>query len=667
MALEIVFQDPYYLIKGIKVKQLIEDTEEYLEHGKYYSAFFDVLVEGSFLFKKEIVKIHKFFLFELFVICVTLYYKTKKGIYAKYAYELLTNTHIKTLFEAPTNIDTLDPQYAAKVFKYPPKPYQEQFIVKYPYLKSKLKLRGYYLAFEQGLGKTFTSLYLMFALKKTKIVVVVPKALKINWLMEIEQLTNLDTEKQVAIVPEQTPTKDTIVVIVNYDQVGKLNNMTSVFSGQNVGVIIDEAHHYRFINTKRVQMLYTFVTKFNVTDVLPMSGTPIKGYYSEFGAALLLLDPMFDMTAYQIFAQVYSKSQIIGDLLLKHRLAYFLYRLKKSDVKDVQLPPKHYRTIEVPIDPKPYILENLKTEIQMLTEERIKSYTREYRQYLEQILEILDTVLQRARQENDEVLIKAIEQYVKLLYKASGDITRFDKSDVERFKHLQALILEKMSPAERNKFRQLITVITALKRKALGEVIGRIFIERRRDLLRKIYDWYGREICKLAIEQKEKVIIFTYLASAIPDIKEILQKKCPNLNVVVVSGDIPQKKRKEAIQNFKSDPNVHVLIATYKTLGFGVTLTESRYVILADLPPRDADLQQAVDRVHRIGQEREVYVLYLKLRTDKLTIQDRLEEILQFFKKMVEELIEKPVPPSKNMILWFLNKMRLVEDTNNAT
>jgi len=658
--MHIAFSDPYYTIEGIDVDRLIEDTVEHLENGKHYLAFFEVLIEKSgLLFKRKILKVHKFFVFELFVICVLLYRKTNKGIYAKYAYELLTKTHIKSLYEPPKHIDTLDLAYAQKIFKYPPKPYQEKFIVRYPYLKAKLKLRGYYLAFEQGLGKTFTSAYLMVALRKQKIVVVVPKALKINWVMELEQLTNLDIEKQVAVIPEQQPTKDTLFVIVNYDQVGKLIPLDSVFSNQNIGIIIDEAHHYRFVHTKRVQMLYDFVTKYNVNDILPMSGTPIKGYYSEFGAALLLLDPMFDMEAYRIFEQVYTKSHIIGDILLKHRLAYFLYRLRKSDVKDVQLPPKHYKVVYVPIDPEPYILENLKDEIQKLVKRRIEEYRSQYQEYLKQILELLDQVLERARKENDEVLIKAIEQYVKLLYEASGDITRFDKQTIERFKHLQALIMERMTPQERKQFKQLITVITALKRKALGEVIGNIFIERRRELLRKIYEWYAPEICKLAIEKREKIIIFTYLASAIPDIVKALKSKCPKLNIVVVSGDVPQSKRKEAIQKFKADPNTHVMIATYKTLGFGVTLTEARYVIFADLPPRDADLQQAIDRVHRIGQERDVYVIYLKLKTDKLTIQDRLEEILEFFKQMVEELIEKPVTPDKNVILWFMRKIGL--------
>lgn len=658
MSITITYNEPYYLIQDIDVSPLIEDTVNNLEHGKYYTAFFETITEG-FIFKKHTIKIHRFFLFELFVICLNLYYKTGRGKYAKYAYELLTKTHIKSLYELDS-IHMLDIKYAQSLFKYEPKPYQIRFIEQYPFLKSKLKLRGYYLAFEQGLGKTFTSLYLMLALRKTKIVVVVPKALKINWHMEFEQLTNIDVNKQVAIVPEQKPTKDTLVVIVNYDQVEKLLSMSDVFSNQRIGVIIDEAHHYRFVDTKRVQVLYDFVSKYNVDDILPMSGTPIKGYYSEFGAALLLLDPLFDMDAYRIFVQVYGKSAVIGDLILKHRLAYFLYRLRKSDVSSINLPSKHYKVVYIDMDPNPYILENLRGEVQKLVEQKIQKYIHEYKQHLQKVLEILSNVLDRAKKENDDVLVAGIEQYVKLLYKASGDITKFDKTDIERFKHLQALILEKMLPSERKQFREHITVLTALKRKALGEVIGRIFIDRRRDLLSKIYEWYAPEICKLAIDKHEKLIIFTYLASAIPDIESILKKHCPKLNVVKVSGDIPQTQRKEAIQKFKTDPNTHVMIATYKTLGFGVTLTEARYVIFADLPPRDADLQQAVDRVHRIGQERDVYVIYLKLRTDKLTIQDRLEEILEFFKKMVEELIEKPVVGDKNLIQRFLTQLGLI-------
>jgi len=86
-----------------------------------------------------------------------------------------------------------------------------------------------------------------------------------------------------------------------------------------------------------------------------------------------------------------------------------------------------------------------------------------------------------------------------------------------------------------------------------------------------------------------------------------------------------------------------VIVITYKAASYGLTLTVARYLYYADLPFRDADLKQAIARIHRITQTRDTYIVYLKLKSEKKTIQDRKEEIIKVYKELVEELLDKPI------------------------
>ena len=69
--------------------------------------------------------------------------------------------------------------------QYTLKDYQLDFVQKYPILKSMYDLDGYLLSFEQGLGKTLTSIALAEGLAKDQIIIVCPNSLKEVWALEI--------------------------------------------------------------------------------------------------------------------------------------------------------------------------------------------------------------------------------------------------------------------------------------------------------------------------------------------------------------------------------------------------------------------------------------------------------------------------------------------------
>jgi len=87
--------------------------------------------------------------------------------------------------------------------------------------------------------------------------------------------------------------------------------------------------------------------------------------------------------------------------------------------------------------------------------------------------------------------------------------------------------------------------------------------------------------------------------------------------------DGQSKQRQESIARFQSDPDCNLFFLSLKAGGVGINLTAADYVILFDPWWNPAVESQAIDRAHRIGQERPVIVY-------RIIVRDSVEEkILQ--------------------------------------
>ena len=78
------------------------------------------------------------------------------------------------------------------------------------------------------------------------------------------------------------------------------------------------------------------------------------------------------------------------------------------------------------------------------------------------------------------------------------------------------------------------------------------------------------------------------------------------LKTVSVRGDQTTTFRQEQIDAFNQDPDVAVAVCSLTAAGVGVNLQASSNVVLAELSWTDAEQTQAIDRVHRIGQDEPV-------------------------------------------------------------
>ncbi len=98
-----------------------------------------------------------------------------------------------------------------------------------------------------------------------------------------------------------------------------------------------------------------------------------------------------------------------------------------------------------------------------------------------------------------------------------------------------------------------------------------------------------------------KVVFFAKHVDVMDAAEEIFDKR--GLGFVSLRGDQTRTARQHAIDAFTNDPEVSVAVCSLTAAGVGVNLQVASNVVLAELSWTDAEQTQAIDRVHRIGQD----------------------------------------------------------------
>jgi SWI/SNF-related matrix-associated actin-dependent regulator 1 of chromatin subfamily A len=112
-----------------------------------------------------------------------------------------------------------------------------------------------------------------------------------------------------------------------------------------------------------------------------------------------------------------------------------------------------------------------------------------------------------------------------------------------------------------------------------------------------------------AAEASGKVVVFAHHKDVIAALAEGLA----DLGVATLTGDTPNDARQAAVERFQSDTTCRVFIGSIHAAGVGLTLTAASHIIFVELDWTPANLTQAEDRCHRIGQTESVLVQHLVL------------------------------------------------------
>lgn len=109
------------------------------------------------------------------------------------------------------------------------------------------------------------------------------------------------------------------------------------------------------------------------------------------------------------------------------------------------------------------------------------------------------------------------------------------------------------------------------------------------------------------LRTEEKVVIFSQFLGFMDLIEYDFKRN--NIQYVRLDGSLNQKKRSEVLQQFKENPKIQIIMISLKAGGVGLNLTEANHVFLLDPWWNPAVEEQAVERVHRIGQKKKVNVV----------------------------------------------------------
>lgn len=112
------------------------------------------------------------------------------------------------------------------------------------------------------------------------------------------------------------------------------------------------------------------------------------------------------------------------------------------------------------------------------------------------------------------------------------------------------------------------------------------------------------EHIKDILEQEECVVVFAHHKDLIARLREAFPKS------VTLTGESSAEERQQAVDAFQRGL-ASVFIGSITAAGVGITLTRARTAVFAEIDWVPANLQQAEDRLHRIGQRGSVLIHYV--------------------------------------------------------
>jgi SNF2 family DNA or RNA helicase len=101
-----------------------------------------------------------------------------------------------------------------------------------------------------------------------------------------------------------------------------------------------------------------------------------------------------------------------------------------------------------------------------------------------------------------------------------------------------------------------------------------------------------------------KVVFFAKHVDVMDVAEETFAKR--GIRYSSIRGDQTRASRQKNIDAFVNDPDVSVVVCSLTAAGVGLNLQVASNLVLAELSWTDAEQTQAIDRIHRIGQDEPV-------------------------------------------------------------
>ncbi|OFE15367.1 helicase [Humibacillus sp. DSM 29435] len=409
--------------------------------------------------------------------------------------------------------------------------------------------RTFLLADEPGLGKTAQSVLAASVAGAYPMLAVVPNVVKINWAREVQRWT---PQRRVAVIHGDGRDVDAFadVFVVNYEILDRHFAWLSSLGLRSM--VVDEAHFIKNLKSQRSQQVLALADR--LRDLTPggnpllmaLTGTPLINDVKDFQAIWTFLGWVRNNK---------PTSELIGRLeetgLTPSDRAF--YREARSAVVDMGIVRR--RKVDVAKD---------------LPEKRVADIPVE-----------LDDDLGRSVRQAERALGQ------RLLVKYRAFLTEHNAAEI---------------PGEPDEALMRRVAAAELKSSSAKNGTENVF-----SLVRRIGQAKASLASDYAIQLSHSVGKVVFFAKHI-DVMDTAERKLADagLRTVSVRGEQTSKQRQVAIDAFQNDPEVAVAVCSLTAAGVGLNLHAASNVVLAELSWTAAEQGQAIDRVHRIGQDEPV-------------------------------------------------------------
>lgn len=520
------------------------------------------------------------------------------------------------------------------LFKKNPLPHQEEFLQQYDEVVPKYELNGYMLAAPPGAGKTLTCLYTHEARGNDVFIAIVPKN-SVNRVWEkalLEEYKKPVTNYWISS-DSADPTPDKDAYICHYESLPRLMAIMDKLKRKSVTIALDESHNFNEIKSQRTENFVEFCQVLGSTDIIWSSGTPLKAMGSEMIPFLSTTDRYFDKDTETRFKKIYGMSVARANDILANRLGIVSYRVEKAKVV-TQDPIEETLKISFPGGEK-YTLGVIREQMVAYIKERIDHYHEllpEYEKVFYLCVEEAGMSLKRTGPEYQayEAYLKDIRQLKKIRdYQSHAElIMRVNQYE-------RNVLMPNMSKDTKKDFERVKSVVKYIPLKvrgeALGNILGRARVNCHVDMLEHI------DFPFIIDGAAKKTLIFTSYVDVVKTSQEILAKL--NYKPLAVYGET-NKDLNRLVSTFANDEKVNPLVATYQSLSTAVPMIMANVCIILNQPFRAHERDQAVSRIHRLGQDTQVYFISILLDTgDEPNVSTRSNDIMEWSQRQVEEMM----------------------------
>ncbi|MBD8022047.1 DEAD/DEAH box helicase [Microbacterium gallinarum] len=409
--------------------------------------------------------------------------------------------------------------------------------------------RSFLLADEPGLGKTAESVLAASVADAYPLLAVVPNVVKMNWAREVERWT---PQRRATVIHGDGENIDAFadVFIVNYEILDR--HLSWLGDLGLKGMVVDEAHFIKNLTSQRSQNVLALASRIREQVrnplLLALTGTPLINDVEDFDAIWRFLGWTTGEKPGPVLMEKLDETGLTpADKAFYPEardavISMGIVRRKKKDVA-ADLPDKLIADLPVELDDE---------------------YGRSIRQAERELGERLAARYRR--------IIEARGDRGLAPGEVDGDIVR------------------------------LVAQNELEESKAAGTGSENVFT-----MVRKIGQAKALLAADYAVQLQRSVGKVVFFAKHI-DVMDAAEAHfaAAGLKTVSLRGDQTTTARQQAIDAFNGDPDVGIAVCSLTAAGVGVNMQASSNVVLAELSWTAAEQTQAIDRVHRIGQDEPV-------------------------------------------------------------